>query len=156
MNNKFLLPGVLLLTVVNLASLGTLAYNKWTKPKKPCCEASCLLEEKACAQLSLTKKQKKDMLQVRSTFESNLIQSNEKIQKAQRELLTLLRDPAPDTLKVFSTLSKIQSMQGCLQKQIVGNILSEKEILDTKQCSLYCNMIQDRLVSTDTSNTTIN
>lgn len=148
MNKRFLFWGVLFLTIANLASLGSMGYHKWIKTSvnaQPTCAPTCMASESDCKKLNLTDCQRKDLIRMRADLDSSLAQTNQQIQSAEKKLMNLLKAPNPDTSDVFSTLSEIQNLQGCLQEQVINNILAEKSILDTKQCSLYCNIIHERM-----------
>jgi Spy/CpxP family protein refolding chaperone len=141
---KFILLVSLALNISVIGTAGYFHYKQsgyWTTPFGNKIEKDRFLFE----ELSLRPEQLKEMKSRAMQFRSEIDRRRHEITQKRRELISLIRMDAPDINAIDMVISKINIMQGEMQKKIAVHILEEKALLDKSQQEKFLNLIENAM-----------
>ncbi|MBD3419781.1 MAG: periplasmic heavy metal sensor [Chitinivibrionales bacterium] len=137
MNNRLISIILVVLTVVNLAALGTFMFHRFRQPPPPCSMEPGLQHRRMHEMLGLSEEQHRRIRKVRSEFRNTTQPLRDSIHDYRMELLALLEKEGPDITAVDSLLDFISNLQNRMHKMSVHAMLQEKENLTPAQHKLF-------------------
>ena len=147
MKSKSIKTIILLSLIFNVAFLGSLGYRIMEKKNHQ--KARAERKERGRTEfkewLGLTTEQQKSLEAIREEFPSQMRPMGKQIQGERKELIRLLKEDPPDTARIVSILQNIGQIQVDMQKEIVFQVLREKDVLSEEQREQYLKMVERRL-----------
>lgn len=149
MKKKLLIWGIVLLTIVNIAALGTIAYHSLCYYRERHHENRHTQRDFLHRELTLSDTQAEQMKVLKESFHSNANPIRAALRTKREQLLQLLTAAEPDRVRIGDVETEIDSLQAELQKIVIDHLLSQKEILTPKQQSKFFSIIRERLIMED-------
>jgi len=146
MKRKLLIWGIVLLTVVNIAALGTIGYHRFRQCGERQHENQHARRGFLHRELALSDAQAAQMKVLKESFQANARPIRLALRSKRERLLQFLTAPDPDCAKIDSVQSEIDSLQAELQKLVIGHLLDEKKIITPEQQSRFFSIIRERLM----------
>ncbi len=143
---ELLIWGVVLLTVANIAALGTIAYHRFGHSGERHHENQHACRGFLHRELALSDAQAAQMKALKESFQSNAEPIRVALNTKREQLLQFFTDPDPDRAKIDSVQSEMDSLQSELQKLVIDHILDEKKNLTPEQQSRFFSIIRERLM----------
>jgi hypothetical protein len=142
MKKKLFFIFLTLLTIINLSAFGTLIYNKIFPEKKP------VVSQEICSpvlmdSLKLSEKQYCEMKECQCSFKDKITALSMNIREQKVELIKLLNQEKPDSIKIYTLLSRIDSLQSLHLRATTNNLMKHCRIMNDTQRTKLCSMILD-------------
>ena len=148
MNKKFIPLTLTLLFIVNVTGLAALAYNRWVRSPEPQLPVATLLTPEALQEpIALNQEQVKQMKNLRSALEDNILSLREQMQEKRQRLIQEARQPEPDLAEIDRVIDEISVLQANIQKKTVRNLMRDKQLLNPTQRSRYFSLFENRVRS---------
>lgn len=145
MKIRTLIYVIILLLVVNVAAISTMVYYRMTPPKGPWERGDFRRSgPPEFEPPKLSASERMAIEQSRQQLDSLIEPIVGKIQTARGQLLEELKKDNPDTTKVYQLIGDIGALQSAIQKQMVGQFLSDGGLLRPEQRKRLLRMIEDR------------
>ncbi len=143
MKKKWFLIIVGLLTLINLAAFSRLAYRQWCahSETKACPRQEIEAEKILVEKLGLRDEQIAPMRALRLKFNQDAAQSSADMERERMALTNLLMAPETDSAAIERVMTRIDSLQSNLQRQVVHNLLAQKTYLNKNQQQLFFALI---------------
>ena len=142
----FLFLGVL--TVVNMAALGTLAYHRWSGPKLPENRERCDLRfENLIDELSLGPRQVEGLDISRKALHKDLNELTRELVTARNRMADFLAEDPPNEEGLQKSLNEIGRLQAAAQRRVISHLLTVKSHLDPIQRKKFFELIRTRFSS---------
>jgi Spy/CpxP family protein refolding chaperone len=138
----------LILTVVNLAALGTLLYNRWSNA-----QISSLSDrrdqrfEQMKRELALSPDQTEQLARYRTTFLADIDSLSKQLIFARTQLAHGLSEDKFDTTRAKIMLNSISQLQSSAQRAVISHLLSVRSILNPDQQKRFFAIILERFSS---------
>jgi hypothetical protein len=129
----------LFLLSLNLAAFGTLVYK--TRASKPLQEPDAAVGE----ELGLTAEQTETIVQQRESFVADSQRIGGELEQLREELLEAVRRQAAEPAAVERKVEQMTRLQGRLERQAVGQLVRESELMSAEQRDLYFDHIRSRM-----------
>ena len=146
MKRKLFIWGIIMLTVVNIAALGTMAYHRFGHGEECYHENQHNRRDFLHRELALSDAQAAQMKALKESFQLNARPIRAALKTKRAQLFQLLAAPNPDRAKIDRVQSEIDSLQSELQKLVIGHLLDERKILTPGQQSRFFSIIRERLM----------
>lgn len=146
MKKNLLVWGIVLLTVFNLAALGTIAYHRFRYCGERHHEMRHHRHGFLHRELDLSDSQEEKMSVLKETFHSSSRPIRAALKTKREQLLQFLINSETDIGKINSVQSEIDSLQSELQKRVIAHLLDEKKILTLEQQSKFFSIIRERMM----------
>lgn len=138
----------LILTVVNVAVLGTILYNRWSEPSAPCpAETPGEGFEQMKSELSLSPEQIALLQEYRKLFHAELDSLSARLAAVRAELAKELWQDEPDTVRINRIVDEISGLQSSAQRKVINHLLSVKSILAPEQQQKFYAIVLQRFAS---------
>jgi Spy/CpxP family protein refolding chaperone len=144
MKNRKTTIALILSLIFNVAFLAALGYRLWEK--KDHAESTRRRPSQSSRQyrgepLKLTEEQKELLRQVRKEFSPRIRSIQSSLNQERQLLVGLLLQDKPDSLQVENRLSRIGKFQLDIEREIMHQMLKEKQILPPELRERYLNMV---------------
>lgn len=144
MKKKMIIWGVVLLTVINLASLATRAYHRWGDDERRGREGRREGRMSITERLGLTEAQAEQVRQMRSELGDHLAPYREDYREKRDRLYDLLMAPEADRGEIDRIKAQMDSLQVVREAVVFDFILAHKEVLTPEQQTKFFTMIKER------------
>ncbi|MFH1288805.1 MAG: periplasmic heavy metal sensor [bacterium] len=141
MNKKWFLTIAVLLTVVNLSALGTFTCKRWCHRRAKGGDGYFYYLKK---ELRLTDKQVSKMRNFRERFKPRMENLSQGIREKKAELVREVMAESLDTVRIESILREMDLSRSAIQREVVNNLLSQKEILKPEQRKKFLRINQNK------------
>jgi Spy/CpxP family protein refolding chaperone len=137
---------VVIVTLINLSSLGTILYLKWTEEDSvPVSVLPGSRFEIMKEVLELTPQQLKQFEKIRTEFHSRLDSLDAKFSTLRKEMLSeIWQTQKPDSHKVESNLEQFSQLQLETQRWIVQHFYKFKKVLTPQQAEKFYKIVSER------------
>jgi Spy/CpxP family protein refolding chaperone len=147
---------VVILMVVNIAALGTILYERATRPEpipgwdpavRPPWRETHDADRQAHSwrelrRLNLTEDQRRHLHESRQELMTSVADLHDSVQSLRIDLLERMSDQKPDSTAVFSMVTEIGDLQTEIQRRVAAHILRDGDILEPQQRRLLIRMLQ--------------
>ena len=149
MKNRKIVLALILSLAFNVAFLGTLGYRSWKKGRFPRSHSYREREDRRYfhEKLKLAPEQKQHLEQIRKEFSPRIKPIRIDLIQRRRALANLLIEDMPDSLEIERQLRDIGKLQMDIEREVVHQLLREKDILPQEERERYLNMIARRMGS---------
>ncbi len=144
MKKKLIIWGVVLLTVINLASLATRAYHRWGDDERRGREGRREARMSITERLGLTETQSEQVRAMRSELGDRMTPYREAYRDRRDRLYDLLMTPDADHGEIQVIKAQMDSLQAEREAIVFEYILAHKEVLTPDQQTEFFTMIKDR------------
>lgn len=137
---------VIIVTLVNLSSLGTIIYFKWNeKDNVPISVLPASRFEIIKEKLELTPEQLEQFEKIRAEFHSRLDSLDARFSSLRKEMLSeIWKAQKPDSRKVENILQQFSQLQLETQRWIVQHFYKFKEVLTPEQAEKFYKIVSER------------
>lgn len=144
MSKKWFLIILILLTVINLTTIGTFMCRRYCYKKGffPMGKDGHFRHMKR--ELCLTDEQVSRMKNSREKFDPKIEALSQPLKERRHALVEELMKESPDSVRVEYMLREIDSSQSLLQREVVNHLLVDKEIFTPEQREKFFNVILER------------
>ena len=148
MKNKFIIYVLLILTVINLAALGTFLFHRF----KGCSRSQADHRqaegfEQVKQELSLSAEQIVKFQEYRKAFHAELDSLSVEQNDLRRQLIQELAATAPDRMRLSDINERVNRLQIKAQERVIDHLLDVKAILGPEQQEKFLSIILQRLTS---------
>ena len=144
MKKKLIIWGVVLLTVINLASLATRAYHRWGDDERRGREARRETRMSITERLGLNEAQAEQVRAMRADLGDRMTPYREAYRDRRDRLYDLLMTPDADRGEIHVIKAQMDSLQAEREAIVFEYILAHKEVLTPDQQTKFFAMIKDR------------
>ncbi len=144
MKKKLIIWGVVLLTVINLASLATRAYHRWGDDERRGREGRREARMSITERLGLTEAQAEQVRAMRTELGDRMTPYREAYRDRRDRLYDLLMIPDADRGEIQVIKAQMDSLQAEREAIVFEYILAHKEVLTPDQQTKFFTMIKDR------------
>jgi Spy/CpxP family protein refolding chaperone len=149
MKNRKIVLALILSLAFNAAFLGTLGYRAWKKSRLP---GSDVYQESDGRKhfhekLKLTPEQKQHLEEIREEFSPRIKPIRIDLIQRRRALANLLIENTLDSLEIETRLQDISKLQMDIEREVIHQLLREKDLLPQEEWERYLNMIARRMGS---------
>jgi len=148
MKKKFIIYALLILTVINLAALGTFLFHRfrgcarsWAGHRQPECF------DQVKQELSLSADQIVKFQEYRKAFHAELDSLSAQQNDLRRQLVQELAATTPDRTRLSGINERINRLQIEAQEKVIKQLLDVKAILSPEQQKKFLAIILQRLTS---------
>jgi Spy/CpxP family protein refolding chaperone len=148
MKRNIVYSAAIILTIVNLAALSTLLYNRWNST-----QSSSLADrrdqrfEQMKRELALSAEQSAEIAKYRTLFLTDIDSLSQQLIVARTQLAHGLFEDKADTTRVSTSLDNISRLQLSAQRKVISHLLSVKSILNPDQQKKFFAIILERFSS---------
>ena len=148
MKRNIVYTAAIILTVINLASLGTSLYSRWSNTQPPSLpDRRDQRFEQMKRELSLSTEQAAQLDAYRTTFHAELDSLSTRLVAARTQLAHALLEDKLDTTRVNINLDNISRLQFSAQRKVISHLLSVKRILNPDQQKKFFAIVLERFSS---------
>ncbi len=144
MKKKLIIWGVVLLTVINLASLATRAYHRWGDDERRGREGRREGRVSITEQLGLTAAQGEQVRTMRAELGERLTPYREAYRDKRDQLYDLLMLQNADNEEIARIKAELDSLQVEREAVVFDFIVAHKEVLTPEQQTTFFTMIKER------------
>lgn len=144
MAKKWLLIVFILLTIVNLAAIGTFMCGRFCHKKGGFASGGGEHFRRMKKQFHLTDEQVAGMKSFREKFNPRIETLSQTLKERRCALVEELMKEFPDSAYVEDILLQIDSSQSLLQRETVNHLLAQKEILNPEQRERFLKINQNK------------
>lgn len=145
MKKRIIFYLIVLVTLINLSSLGTIIYLKWAA--KNDATVSVLPENRfgiIKEELKLTPQQVEQFEKIRTGFHSKLDTLDTKCETLRKEMLKEIWQSEADSQKIESILEQVSRQQIESQRWVVQHFYSFKEVLTPEQSEKFYKILTEQ------------
>lgn len=137
---------VVIVTLINLSSLGTILYLKWTEKDNVSVNALTGSRfEIMKKELELTPEQLEQFKKIRTELHSRLDSLDTKFSSLRKEMLNeIWQSQEPDSQKIENILQQFNQLQLETQRGIVQHFYKFKEVLTPEQAEKFYKIVSER------------
>ena len=148
MGRKVIVYAAVMLTVINLAALGTMLYERWSGPSVPCLpETPGQGFEQMKGELSLSPEQIASLQEYRTVFHAELDSLSVQLAAVRTQLVKELWQDEPDRARISQIVDQISVLQSSAQKKVINHLLSVKGMLAPEQQQKFYAIVLQRFAS---------
>lgn len=144
MKKKLIIWGVVLLTVINVASLATRAYHRWGDDERRGREDRREGRMSITERLGLTEAQAEQVRQMRAELGDHMTPYREAYRDKRDRLYDLLMAPDAARAEVDRIKAQMDSLQAERETIVFEFVLAHKEVLTPDQQTKFFTMIKER------------
>lgn len=144
MKKKLIIWGVVLLTVINLASLATRAYHRWGDDERRGRESRREARMSVTERLGLTEAQAEQVRAMRAELGERMTPYRDSYRDRRDRLYDLLMAPDADRGEVDRIKAQMDSLQAEREAIVFEYILAHKEVLTPEQQTKFFTMVKER------------
>ena len=144
MKKKLIIWGVVLLTVINVASLATRAYYRWGDDDRRGREGRREARVSITERLGLTEAQSEQVRAMRAELGDLMTPYREAYQGKRVQLYDLLMEPSADRGEIDLVKAQLDSIQVEREALVFDYIVAHKEVLSAEQQTKFFGMIKER------------
>ncbi|MCY3774228.1 MAG: Spy/CpxP family protein refolding chaperone [Gemmatimonadetes bacterium] len=144
MKKKLIIWGVVLLTVINLASLATRAYHRWGDDERRGRESRREARMSVTERLGLTEAQAEQVRTMRAELGERMTPYRDGYREKRDQLYDLLMAPDADRGEVDRIKAQMDSLQAEREAIVFEYILAHKDVLTPEQQTKFFAMIKER------------
>jgi Spy/CpxP family protein refolding chaperone len=146
MKRKWLVPGLILITIINLSALGTLMYNRWGLESKnvslnDTVSHGCYMKR----HLNISDEQVLNLDSSENIYSTKIESMSRQIKEKRSKLVAELLKDKSDTTQIEYILHEIDSLQAVIQRDVVSRLINEKNILTPEQRGGYFSLVLGKL-----------
>ncbi len=145
MNRKIIYYAAVILTIINLAALGTWTYYQLRseKPGSIQCRRDQQFDQLK-SELSLSDGQIKKIQKYRTDFLSEMDSLSMQLAGKRKELANVLWQTTPDTAHINSLVNQICKVQSAAQRKVIAHLLDVKNALNPEQQQKFYDIVLQR------------
>lgn len=148
MGKRIIVYGAVILTVINLAALGTMLYDRWTGPSDPSLPVTPGQGfEQMKGELSLSPEQIASLQEYRTMFLAELDSLSAQLAAVRTQLVKELWQDEPDRARISQIVDQISVLQSSVQRKVIDHLLSVKGILTPEQQEKFYAIVLQRFAS---------
>jgi len=137
---------IVIVTLINLSSLGTIIYLKWTSKNGV---SLSVVQEKRFEimkdELELTQQQVGRFEKIRTEFHNRIDSLDTKLSSLRKEMLIeIWKTQKPDSQKVENILQQFSQLQLETQRWVVQHFYKFKEVLTPEQAEKFYEIVSER------------
>ncbi len=145
MGRNTLYSAAIILTIINLAALGTWLYNRFNAGgHESLTELRNQQFEEMRSELALSNEEVKDIQAYRTQFLGQMDSLSALLAGERTEMANELWRTNPDTARLKSLLNRISQIQSAAQRRVIAHILDVKSVLDSQQQRQFYNIVLRR------------
>lgn len=145
MNVRTLTWIVVVLIVINVAALGTIAFQRFAHGPWMGEHSEGMQPERGMARkLKLSKEQREILFQSRHATDSILSPIFLRMEENRRKLFGELRNENADTVIINNLMQEIAANQAMIERKLIGNFLRDSKALQPEQRETLLRMIEER------------
>ena len=144
MKKKLIIWGVVLLTVINLASLATRAYHRWGDDERRGRDGRRAARMSITEQLGLTESQAEQVHKLRTELGDRMNPYREDYRDRRDQLYGLLMVPSADRGEIDRIKAEMDSVQAEREALVFDYIVAHKEVLSAEQQTKFFTFIKER------------
>jgi Spy/CpxP family protein refolding chaperone len=148
MKNKFIIYALIILTVLNLAALGTFLFHRFkgnVQSRMDHRQGEGF--EQVKQELSLSAEQIVKFQEYRKAFHAELDSLSAQQNDLRRQLIQELAATTPDRKRLSGINDRINRLQVEAQERVINHLLNVKVLLDPEQQEKFLSIILQRLTS---------
>jgi Spy/CpxP family protein refolding chaperone len=147
MKRKLFLLGLILLSIINVAALGTWIYHRYHRRPQAVYDAHTATPTMLlCRELNLSSEQMERVQLLRKTFHQSVGPTSQALLTKRMALIDQFMFDKPDTIQINQIVQEIAGLQIKLQNQVVHYIAQEKKILQPEQQQRFFEILKTRLL----------
>ncbi len=144
MKTKLLIGISIFLIIVNLATLGTYVYYRWTAPPMPPPEYPAHREwMKRREQLRFSPEQRKKLAVLRKDFSDSTRPQIREIMKLRRQVAAMVLDKNTNLDSIEIKIDRISTLEASIEKDAVKMLIEAKEFLSPGQVEMLQRMMMN-------------
>ncbi len=144
MKKKLIIWGVVLLTVINLATLATRAYHRWGDDERRGRDGRREARMSITEQLGLTESQAEQVHKLRTELGDRMNPYREDYRDRRDQLYGLLMVPSADRGEIDRIKAEMDSVQAEREALVFDYIVAHKEVLSAEQQTKFFTFIKER------------
>lgn len=147
MKNRRVFFALILSLAFNVAFLGTLGYRLLNKGTTSESSRHRVTHDQRSSRerIKFSKEQKERLKQLREHFYPRIKAIRSELVNDRKALVDLLMEDKPDSLQIEKSLNRLGQRQMELEREVVYQLLKEKEVLPPELRQHYLNMVMKRL-----------
>lgn len=144
MSKRLLIWGVVLLTVINVASLATIGYHRFVGRRSD--GRASRHEHRASLEkeLGLSAAQAERMDALRKTLDEQIEPLRAESRIKRERFYQLIMADEPDRMQINAVSGEIDSLQSEIKKLVVDHMLTHREILSSEQQEKFLSLMRKR------------
>lgn len=146
MKKKVLIYFVLVITIINLSSLGVILYESWKVTNLSSMVKEQTVFERVKREVKLTPKQLKQFQKLRIAFHSKLDSLSANVEQNNKLLAFEIKKESPDTTLINRLVKNISGMQTESKYLVINHFFSIKKILTKRQNEKFFNIVLQRFL----------
>lgn len=148
MGKKTIYSAAVILTIINLAALGTWVYNRFNgEGHESLTQLRNEQFEQLKDELSLTPPQVRQIQIYRTTFLEQMDSLSTQLAGERAEMANELWQTSPDTARIDSLVNRISQVQSAAQRKVIAHLLDVKSILNPEQQQKFYRIVLRRFAS---------
>ena len=144
MQKRWIILGLTLSLVFNVAFLGALGYRMWIRRHLPH-PTQEFHRKPPQDRMALRKEQREQLDKLRKDFFPRIRGIRMELVKERETLAALIKEEKPDTSQINRQLTRIGELQCRIEKLVVFQLIQEKAHLDPHQQEVFLKMILRRM-----------
>lgn len=148
MKKRWLIFGLIISFAFNCAFLGGFGYRLWQKKQGLKSHSNKIRIEKGAKpfeKMILHSEQRECLARLRTEFRPRIDQIRHQLRQERKKLASLLIEDQIDTTVLRKQLEKVGQLQIEIEKEVVHEILCEREVLDPEQREYFLRIVVKRL-----------
>lgn len=158
MKNSTLIYLVVILMIINIAALGTIVYERYTRSQLPAGEMRPFgprydqngqgpgqdFDHSPMRELGLSKEQRSQFRQSRRQLWDRISGLTQELEAKRESLFVEMARQQPDTTLIYQLVEKIGTLETATQRQVVAHMLRDGALLTPEQREKLLRGIRDR------------
>lgn len=148
MNSRWLTFGFAISLAFNCAFLGAVGYRLWLRHQKLTLQEKNIhknQKEKGFENLFLRSEQREDLRRLRKQLQPRILEIRNRLKEERKILGDLLITDSIDTTMLLKQLEKVSRLQTDIEKEIIRELLYEREVLDPEQRKHFLRIVVKRM-----------
>ena len=146
MKKKWLVLGLILITIINLSALGALMYNRWRHERtngvsSDTVSHGCYMKR----YLNISDEQVLNLDSSENIYRPKIESMSRQIKEKRSKLVTELLKNKSDSTQIEDILHEIDSLQAIIQRDAVNRLIKEKSVLTPEQRGGYFSLVLGKL-----------
>lgn len=148
MGKKTIYFAAVILTIINLAALGTWVYNRYHgEGRQSLTQLRNEQFERLQRELSLSPEQVRQIQMYRGDFLRQMDSLSAQLAGERTEMANELWQTAPNTLRLDSLVNRISQVQSAAQRKVIAHLLDVKSVLDPEQRQKFYRIVLRRFAN---------
>ena len=143
MKIRILIGALVILIVLNLATLGSYVYFRWVTPQH--CEMPPLPHDRKFFRMPMqfNEQQRQQLFELRDKFREKVEPYHHQIFELQKQISRQITIEEADTTVIYGNIKEISDLRTQIEKEAVQMLLHSREFLSPEQVSFLCRAIHE-------------